>query len=75
MNKIYRVIQKLESDSLRKCPYDHYDLYRQSVFNRYHSGKHFPEFLPTRWRQKSTGIDMEQITLLSPCVFQSGRSQ
>jgi len=34
--------------------------YEQSVFNRYHSDKHFSEFLPTRWRQKSTGIDMEQ---------------
>ena len=34
--------------------------YEQSVFNRYHSDKHFSEFLPTRWRQKSTAIDMEQ---------------
>ena len=34
--------------------------YQQSVLKRYHSDKHFSEFLPTRWRQKSTGIDMEQ---------------
>ena len=34
--------------------------YQQSVFKRYHSDKHFSEFLPTRWRQKSTGIDMAQ---------------
>ena len=34
--------------------------FQQSVFKRYYSGKHFSEFLPTRWRQKSTGIDMEQ---------------
>jgi len=34
--------------------------YQQSIFERYHSDKHFSEFLPTRWRQKSTGIDMEQ---------------
>ena len=27
---------------------------------RYHSDKHFSEFLRARWRQKSTGIDMEQ---------------
>ena len=27
---------------------------------RHHSDKHFSEFLPTRWRQKATGIDMEQ---------------
>jgi len=34
--------------------------YQQSIFKRYHNDKHFSEFLPTRWRQKSTGIDMEQ---------------
>jgi len=34
--------------------------YQQSVSKRYHSDKHFSELLPTRWRQKSTGIDMEQ---------------
>jgi len=27
---------------------------------RYHSVKHFSEFLPTRWQLKSTGIDKEQ---------------
>ena len=35
-------------------------IYQLSIFKRYHSGKHFSEFLPRRWRQKSTGIDMEQ---------------
>ena len=60
MAKIYRVIQvRNESDSLRKCPWGPLT-YQQSVFKRYHSDKHFLEFLPTRWRQKSTGIDMEQ---------------
>ena len=34
--------------------------YQRSVFKRYHSDKHFSEFLPTRWRQKSIGIDMER---------------
>jgi len=34
--------------------------YQQSVFQRYHSDKHFSEILPTRWRQKATGVDMEQ---------------
>ena len=34
--------------------------YQQSVFKRYHSDKHFSEFLPTGWRQKSTGIDTER---------------
>jgi len=33
---------------------------QQSVFKQYHSDKHFSEFLLTRWRQKSTGIDIEQ---------------
>ena len=43
--------------------------YEQSVFNRYHSDKHFSEFLPTRWRQKSTGIDMEQnYVTVSLCI-------
>jgi len=35
--------------------------YQQSIFKRYHSDKHFSEFLPKRWRQKSAGTDMEQI--------------
>jgi len=33
---------------------------QQNVFKLYHSDKHFSEFLPTSWRQKSTGIDTEQ---------------
>jgi len=27
---------------------------------RYHGDKHFSRFLPARWRQKLTGIDVEQ---------------
>jgi len=43
--------------------------YEQSVFNRYNSDKHFSQFLPTRWRQKSTGIDMEQnYATVTPCI-------
>jgi len=34
--------------------------YQQSVFKCYRSDKHFSEFLPTRWRQKSAGTDMKQ---------------
>ena len=72
MAKIYRVIRvklnrfkKISTWSLT---------YQQNVFKRYHSIKHFSEFLPTRWRQKSTGIDMEQnyvtITLrIEMCIF------
>jgi len=35
---------------------------------RYHSDKHFLQFLSTRWRQKSTGIDMQQnyVTVTHP---------
>ena len=36
------------------------DLYQKSIFKRYYGDKHFSDFLPTRWRQKSTGRDMEQ---------------
>ena len=35
--------------------------YQQRIFKRYHTDKHFSEFSPTRRRQKSTDIDMEQI--------------
>jgi len=43
--------------------------YQQSVFKRYHSGKHFSGFLPTRWRQNSTGIDMKQsYVTVAPCI-------
>ena len=59
MAKIYRVIQiqlnRLVSENVHTIT----DLSAKR-FKRYHSDKHFPEFLPTRWRQKSTGIDMEQ---------------
>jgi len=56
--KIYRVIQiklnQFKKMSIRSLTY------RQSVFKHYHSDKHLSEFLPTRWRQKSTGKDMGQ---------------
>jgi len=53
-----RYSNKIELVSLRKCPYDHWltnEAYLSAitVTNIYQS-------LPTRWRQKSTGIDMEQ---------------
>ena len=31
-----------------------------SIGSLTHSDKHLSEFLPTKWRQESTGIDMEQ---------------
>jgi len=49
--------------------------YQQSVFKRYHSDKHFSEFLLTRWRQKSTGIDMEQnYVTVTQCIRFAGKS-
>ena len=44
---------KTESFSLRNA----HMTCHQSVFKRYHSDKHFSEFLPERRRQKSTGRD------------------
>ena len=41
--------------------------YQQSVFKRYYSDRHFSEFSPKN--QKSTGIDVEQITSLSLYVY------
>ena len=43
--------------------------YQQGVLKRYHSGKRFSEFLVTRWRQKSTGMDMEQNYAISLYVY------
>ena len=47
--------------------------YQQSVFKRYHSDKYFSAFLPTRWWQKSTVMDMEQnyvtVTLCISCTY------
>jgi len=58
MAKICRVIQ-IKLNQFKKMSI--WSLtYQQSVFERYRSDKRFSEFLPTRWRQKSTGIDMEQ---------------
>ena len=43
--------------------------YQQNVFKRYHSDEHFSEFLPTRWRRKSTGIDIGQnYVTVTPCI-------
>ena len=43
---------------------------------RYHIDKHFSDFLPTRWRQKSTGIDMEQnYVTVTLCIYARVRDQ
>jgi len=47
---------------------------RQSVFKRYHGDKTFIRVLPTRWRQKSTGIDREQnYVTVTLCISWSKR--
>jgi len=47
---------------------------QQSVFKRYHGDKTFIRVLPTRWRQKSTGIDMEQnYATVTLCISWSKR--
>jgi len=58
MAKIYRVIE-IKLKQFKKMSIQSLT-YQQSVFKSYHSDRHFSEFLPTRRRQKSTGIDMKQ---------------
>ena len=61
MAKIYRVIQIIKFNLFNKISFIRPLAYQQSVFKRYRSAKHFSDFfLSTRWRQKSTGIDMKQ---------------
>ena len=50
---------KIESVSLRKCPHDHW-LTNKAYLSAITVTNHFSEFLPTRWRPKSTRIDKEQ---------------
>ena len=82
MAKIYRVIQmklnQLVLENVRMIT----DLPTKRIFKRYHSDKHFSECLTKRWRQKSTGTDMEQnyvtvflctVTASVACQFSSAR--
>ena len=59
MTKIYRVIQiNIESFSLRKFPYDQW-LTNKAYLSAI-AVTNFSEILPTTWRQKLSGTDMEQ---------------
>jgi len=60
MAKIYRLIQIKLNQLVQENVYMITDLPLKRIFKRYHSDKHFSEFLRTKWRQKSTGIDKEQ---------------
>ena len=60
MAKIHRVIE-IKLNPLVEENMSTWSLtYQQIVFVRYHRDRHSSEFLTARWRQKSTGIDMEQ---------------
>ena len=61
MTKIYRVIQ-IKLNQFKKNVHTITDLpaKRRGLFKRCYSDKHLLEFLPTRWRLKSAGIDMEE---------------
>jgi len=62
-----RYLNTVGTVSLRNCPCDH-SVTNKAYFKRYHSDKHFSE-LPTRWRQQSAGIDMEQnYVALTLCI-------
>jgi len=57
---------KIGSVSLRKCPYDH-RLTNKAYLCAITVTSISQSFLPTRWRQKSTGTDIwNKITSLSP---------
>ena len=72
MAKTYRVIQIKLNHSKKMSIWS--VTYQNSVFKRYHSDEHFAEFIPTRWRQKSTGIDMEQNSVtVTLCIFSTER--
>ena len=48
------------------------DLPIKRIYALLYSDKQFSEFLPTRWRQKSTGIDMEQnYVTVTLCIWRS----
>jgi len=64
---------KTESNSLRKCPYDHW-LTGKAYLSATTVSNISQEFLPTRWRQKSAGIDMGQNRVtVTLCIRQNGR--
>ena len=68
-----RRLNKIESVILRKCPYDR-RLTNKAYLSAIAVTNDFSEFLPTRWRQKSTGIDMKlNYVTVTPCVSNAVR--
>jgi len=73
MAKIYRVIQ-IKTESVEENVRMISDLTKKRIQALSHC-QTFLTVLPTRWRrQKWTGIDMGQITSLSPYVYDATRS-
>ena len=66
MAKNYHVIQINMNQLVWKMSIWSLIYRQQSVFKSYHSDRHFSEFLPTRWRQKWTGIDMQKLRHCHP---------
>jgi len=60
MAKICRVIQIKSNQIFQENVHMITDLPTKRIFKGCHSDRHFSEFLPKRWRQKSTVIDMER---------------
>jgi len=59
---------KTGSGSLRKCPHDH-RLTDKAHLSATTVTDVSREFLPTRWRQKSSGLDIERnYATVSPCI-------
>ena len=70
MAKIYRVIQINLNQRLFNKMSIWSLTYQRSVFKRCQSDKHFSEFLPTRWRQKSTATKLRQChSMYSPSTL------
>ena len=73
MAKIYRVIEiKFNQLVYEKCPYDHW-LTNKAYLSAI-TVTNFIRVLPTRWRQKSTGIDMKQnYVTITLCIDRQNR--
>jgi len=65
MARIYRVIQIKLNQLAYENAHMITDLPTKCIYKGCFGDKSFSEFLPTRWWQKSSGIDMEQNTSLS----------
>jgi len=64
MAKINRVIQIKLNQLVQENVHMISDLpTKRRLFKRYHGDKHFSQFLRTRWRQKSTGMEQNYVAV------------